>query len=124
MAQQFKAAAADNYTLSRKMHFYKRLIISVSFAILLLLVSLGVGMWGYHYFEGMSAVDAFVNAAMILSGMGPVDPLHTEGGKIFAGCYAIYSGVAFLVSIAVVLAPILHHGLHLFHLELSENKDK
>ncbi len=82
--------------------------------------ALGVGILGYHGFEKMPWVDALANAAMILGGMGPVDPLHTTGGKVFAAIYALFSGLVFLVVMAVVLAPIVHRFLHRFHLELSE----
>lgn len=74
-------------------------------------------MAGYHYYESMSWVDAYVNAAMILSGMGPVNPLQTDAGKIFAGSYALFSGIVFLVVIAVIFAPVIHRFLHKFHLE-------
>ncbi len=79
--------------------------------------SLGVGMIGYHAFEKMSWLDSFVNASMILSGMGPVTPIQTDGGKLFAGCYALYSGLALIASLGVVFAPIFHRFLHKFHLE-------
>jgi len=97
--------------------FYRRVARSVFFALLLLSLSLGVGMWGYHHFEHMPWIDAFVNASMILSGMGPLGELHTTEGKLFAGFYALYSGVAFLVIIAVVLTPILHRAIHKLHLD-------
>jgi hypothetical protein len=77
--------------------------------------SLLAGMWGYAHFEGMGATDSFLNASMILSGMGPADALRTEGGKLFAGCYALYSGLAVLAVAGVVFAPILHRLLHHFH---------
>ena len=74
-------------------------------------------MTGYHYSEDMPWIDAYVNAAMILSGMGPVTELHTNAGKIFAGSYALFSGIIFLVVIAVILAPLFHRFLHKFHLQ-------
>ncbi len=80
-------------------------------------VSLAGGMAGYEYFEGMNMVDAFVNAAMILSGMGPIGELKTNGGKIFAGCYALFSGLVFIGSAAVLVAPWLHGLLHRLHAE-------
>ncbi len=79
--------------------------------------SLAVGMAGYRYTEGMPWIDAFVNASMILSGMGPLDPPKTFGGKLFAGLYALYSGLAVLVAAAVLLTPVFHRLLHRFHLE-------
>src|SRR5512142_1673296 len=79
--------------------------------------SLVVGMAGYHFTEALSWLDSFVNASMILGGMGPVDPLHTTAGKLFAGSYALFSGIVFLVGVAVLAAPAFHRFLHRFHLE-------
>ncbi len=79
--------------------------------------SLFLGMCGYHYFEGMTWVDAFVDAAMILSGMGPVSPLHTSAGKVFAGSYALFSGIVFLVTVAIVFSPVIHRFFHKFHIQ-------
>src|SRR5436189_5481659 len=87
----------------------------------LIALSLAGGMAGYQYFEGMSLVDAFVNAAMILSGMGPVGELKTSGGKIFAGCYALYSGLALITVAAITLSPVFHRFLHRFHLEVHRH---
>ena len=89
----------------------------VLIGIAVILGSLGVGMLGYHHFENMAWVDAYVNAAMILSGMGPISTLTTEGGKIFAGTYALFSGILFLVVIAVTFAPVVRRFLHRFHME-------
>ena len=88
-----------------------------------IVVSLFAGMLGYHVLEGMAWIDAFVNAAMILSGMGPVTPLNTAAGKLFAGLYAIYSGLAIILVAGIMFAPVVHRFLHRFHLE-SEEKDK
>jgi len=98
-------------------HYYRRLARHAAMAAGLLLAGLLVGMVGYHLTEGFGWVDAFANAAMILSGMGPLDPIKTAGGRIFAGCYAIFSGVAFLTTVGVLLAPVVHRALHRFHLE-------
>ncbi len=97
--------------------FYARLARSAALAGGIVTVSLGIGMAGYHAFERLSWVDAFVNAAMLLSGMGPVNPLQTNAGKVFAGCYALFSGLAFITAVGVVFAPIFHRFLHKFHLE-------
>ncbi len=86
----------------------------------LILLSLIGGMAGYHFTEDLPWIDAFVNAAMILGGMGPVDPLKTFDGKLFAGCYALYSGLMVIVSAAVLFAPALHRMLHKFHAEVEE----
>lgn len=84
-------------------------------------VALGLGMADYHYFEEMNWVDAFENAAMILSGMGPVSTLQTDPSKIFAGCYALFSGLMFITVTGIVLAPVAHRALHKFHLESGKN---
>jgi hypothetical protein len=94
--------------------FIKRIIRNLLIGCVIIAVSLGLGMFGYSHFENMSWVDAYENASMILSGMGPVDSLHTESGKIFAGSYALFSGIVFLVVIAVIIAPIFHRFLHKF----------
>ena len=88
----------------------------------LTIVGLAIGIAGYAGFEGMSLVDAYVNAAMILSGMGPIGELKTTAGKIFAGSYAIFSGLVIVIATAFVLAPIFHRVLHRFHVE-TDQKD-
>ena len=89
-------------------------------ALLLVAVSWFIGAVGYRGFEHMSWIDAMLNAAMILGGMGPVNALQTDGGKIFASLYALFSGVVFLLSVGVLLAPLVHRLMHQFHLQ----KDK
>ena len=88
-------------------------------ALALVLGTLWIGMAGYRWFEGLSWIDAYLNAAMILGGMGPVAELHTTAGKLFAGCYAIYCGIALIGTTAVIFAPVIHRVLHKFHLEDS-----
>ena len=95
--------------------FARRLVFHASVAAGLLFGSLLLGMAGYGYFESMAWRDAFVNAAMLLGGMGPVDKLRTEGGKLFAGVYALYAGMVFLVVASLILAPVVHRVLHTFH---------
>jgi hypothetical protein len=85
-------------------------------------VSLLGGMIGYRCTEGMDWLDAFANAAMILSGMGPLGPLQTSGGKLFAGCYALYSGLVLILAAGLLFAPLVHRMLHRFHLE-SDKKE-
>ncbi len=97
--------------------FARRLARNFAAASALVGVSLLAGMLGYHLTEGMGAVDAFANAAMILSGMGPLEPLRTPGGKLFAGAYALYSGLVLVMAAGVVLAPVAHRMFHRFHLE-------
>jgi hypothetical protein len=85
--------------------------------------SLLLGMVGYHGLEGLSWVDALVNSAMLLGGMGPVNELHTVAGKLFASFYALYSGLVFLIAAGVLLVPIAHRFLHHFHINLEEEDD-
>jgi hypothetical protein len=103
--------------------FYARLARSAALALGIVLASLALGMAGYHYFEKLIWLDAFLNAAMILSGMGPVAPIQTNAGKLFAGCYALFSGLAFITSIGVVLAPVFHRFLHKFHLDSERDRE-
>ncbi len=103
--------------------FFMRMLSAIGLWIVLTLVGLAVGMTGYAYFESMSVADAYVNAAMILSGMGPVNELKTTAGKVFAGSYAILSGLIIVIATGFVLAPIFHRVLHLFHVEQGDNKN-
>ena len=107
--------------LSRPMLF-RRMARPLSYAAALILVSLGVGMVGYHAFGTLPWIDAFVNACMLLGGMGPVGEITTPSGKIFAGIFALYAGLVFLAVTAFVLAPIFHHVLHRFHWEAKVQK--
>ena len=102
--------------------FLLRLLRSVFIAVGVVLVSLAIGAVGYHGFEGLSWLQATLNASMILTGMGPVDELHTTGGKVFATLYALYSGVAFLTVVAVLFAPVAHRFLHRFHLMAEDER--
>ncbi len=100
-----------------KKKFLKRLSMNIIFGVLAIASALYLGMWGYSHFEKMSPIDAYVNAAMILSGMGPVSELKTDAGKIFAGSYALFSGIIFLVIMAIILTPIIHRITHKLHME-------
>ena len=100
--------------------FFVRMAKSVALWVAIMVFGLLVGMAGYAWTEGMSTVDAFVNAAMILSGMGPVSELHTDAGKWFAGSYAIFSGLVIVLATGVVLAPIIHHVLHVVHFDTDD----
>lgn len=97
--------------------FLRRVVRHALGAVLLLALSLLFGMAGYMGFERLSATDAFLNSAMLLGGMGPVDPPRTEGGKLFAGAYALYAGLVFIVAAGLVVAPLAHRLLHRFHWE-------
>jgi len=104
----------DHHPLAPRAVFVKRLVLNFVIGVFIVLCSLSLGMAGYMHFEKMSLVDAYENAAMILSGMGPVDTIKTVEGKIFAGTYALFSGVIFLVVIAIIFAPIFHRFFHGF----------
>lgn len=103
--------------LASRTEFSTRLARNGLWSLAVIAVSLGIGMAGYMGFEHMSTVDAFVNAAMILSGMGPLTPLFTTGGKIFAALYAIVSGLLLFAVAGLILAPIYHRILHRFHVQ-------
>jgi hypothetical protein len=97
--------------------FLRRLATSTILGLSLILVSLAVGMTGYHVFESLAWLDAFVNAAMILSGMGPLAQPQTTYGKLFAGLYALYSGLAVVMIAGITFAPVVHRFLHHIHVE-------
>jgi len=102
--------------LAKRSVFAKRLGLNGITGLTLLVFSLGIGMTGYHFLEGLSWIDSLLNASMILGGMGPVAPLQTVAGKLFASFYALYSGVILLASVGILAAPIFHRFLHHFHL--------
>lgn len=102
-------------SLLPRVTFYRRIAGHLAIGAALVAVSLGFGMLGYMATEHMSALDAFLNAAMLLGGMGPVTPLTTSAGKLFAGCFALYAGLVFIACAALVMAPIFHRALHHFH---------
>lgn len=102
--------------------FFKKFSRNLLIGLSVILLSLGIGMMGYHHYEKMNWVDSYLNAAMILSGMGPASPIQTEKGKIFAGSYALFSGILFLVMIAFILAPVIHRLFHKWHLEYTKEK--
>jgi hypothetical protein len=83
----------------------------------LIAVSLGIGILGYHYLESLPWIDSLLNAAMILGGMGPVNTLQTNAGKIFAALYALFSGIVFIVVAGLLFGPIFHRLLHRFHFD-------
>ncbi|MFN7097533.1 MAG: hypothetical protein ACK4PR_08245 [Gammaproteobacteria bacterium] len=97
--------------------FILRLARSFAIGLAAIAVALYIGMAGYHYFEGMSWLDAFANAAMILSGMGPLAPVYTTAGKLFAGFYALFSGLSFIFIIGLMFTPVIHRLFHKFHLD-------
>jgi hypothetical protein len=105
--------------LDRK-QFIDRLGRHLLLAVGVLSLAWGIGIVGYHGIVGQAWIDAVLNSAMILAGMGPVDPIHTDGGKLFAAFYALFSGIVFLVAAGVLVAPLFHRVLHHFHLEIEE----
>ena len=114
---------ARHQPLLSRAAFFRRLARHFLASVLLVGGSLLGGMAGYRYFEGMSWIDAYANAAMILSGMGPLAQLETFGGKLFAGSYALYSGLAVIVAMSIILSPVLHRLLHSFHLQSDKEND-
>jgi hypothetical protein len=107
--------------LPRRKFFY-RIAASIGIVAGIVAFSLFMGSAGYHYLAGLPWIDALLNASMILAGMGPVDPVKSTAAKLFATFYALYSGIAFLTMIAILMAPILHRFLHNFHLEMKDEK--
>jgi hypothetical protein len=107
--------------LPRKI-FFRRLLIHGSVALGIIAGSLAIGVLGYHFLGGLEWIDALHNASMILGGMGPIDHIDSTAGKIFASCYALYSGMLFLVIASILLGPIVHRFLHRLHLEQEEDE--
>jgi hypothetical protein len=102
--------------------FLRRMASHFAMAVAMLLASLLLGIAGYMYFEHFTAIDAFLNASMLLGGMGPVDPPQTFGGKLFAGLYALYAGLLVLVVAGVLFAPVAHRLMHRLHWDENEGK--
>jgi hypothetical protein len=102
-----------------RLHFIMRLLLHGVVTSALILGSLVLGIIGYMSFEHLSLTDAFLNASMLLGGMGPVDPPHTEAGKLFAGFYALYSGLVVLIAAGIIFTPVLHRVMHKLHWEAS-----
>jgi hypothetical protein len=100
--------------------FLIRLLSTFLIGLVIIIISLYAGMVGYHLFENMSWIDAFVNASMILSGMGPLTNLTTRAGKLFAGFYALYSGFAIIIIISIIFSPIIHRFFHKLHLDTED----
>ena len=100
-----------------KSRFREHMRANLTVAFLILVTSLGIGMVGYHQLAGLGWVDSFLNASMLLSGMGPVSKLQSDGAKLFAGLYALYCGVVFIASVGLVMTPVASHLLRRFHLD-------
>jgi hypothetical protein len=104
--------------------FYKRLFNNLLLALLFILISLIIGIGGYMLFADLNFVDALLNASMILGGMGPVDAMPNTASKYFASFYALFSGITFLSTVVVLIAPIVHRVMHKFHLETETDEEK
>ena len=102
--------------------FRLRVLRHLGLAALIIGGGLGIGVLGYHFCERLDWLDSLLNASMILSGMGPVDPIKHTAGKWFAAFYALFSGVAFITTAGVIFAPLVHRFLHKFHLESADEQ--
>jgi uncharacterized protein involved in cysteine biosynthesis len=112
-----------NKNILSKRDFAKRMLRYFIFATILILLSLGIGVVGYHITAGLGWIDSLLNASMILTGMGPVDRLTNDTAKVFASFYSLFSGVAFLSTVAIFFSPIAHRLLHLLHVENTEEEN-
>jgi hypothetical protein len=102
--------------------FVYRFLLHALLALAVIALALGIGIVGYHRFEGLSWLDSFLNASMILGGMGPVNELHCPEAKLFAGCYALFAGLGFIVFVGIIVLPFAHRFLHILHLDSDEEK--
>jgi hypothetical protein len=103
-------------------HFYLHMMRNALWGLMLTTIALLIGIVGYHITEKMSWIDSFMNASMILSGMGPATTLNTTAGKLFAGFYALFSGLAFIAIIVIILSPVMHRFFRKIHLEGDSEK--
>ena len=101
--------------------FLRRQVGYAATALGVIVISLGIGVLGYHGIEHLPWIDSLLNASFILTGMGPVDPVRSVAGKLFASAYAVFSGIAFLTTIGILLTPLVHRFLHRFHVEESKS---
>ena len=108
--------------LATRNAYYKRLLKSFLVVSIFMSVSLTIGVVGYHFIANMSWTDSLLNASMILGGMGPVDQITNQSGKIFASFYALYSGISFLTSFSILIAPAFHRLMHKFHLDNDDDQ--
>lgn len=111
----------DQEPLSRRL-FAMRMMRHAAAGAVIVAGSLTLGMWGYHRFARESWLDAFVNSAMLLGGMGQIGTVDSEGGRLFSGFFALYAGMVFLVLIATILTPVFHRVLHRFHWEADRKR--
>ena len=125
MSESRRSSIVEVHSTRRALrrNLVRRLVRNGAIVAALIVLALGMGAIGYHVLDGLPWLDAVLNAAMILTGMGPIAPISTPAAKVFATFYALFSGVFFLTMVAVLLAPALHHFLHRFHLDLSKQQD-
>lgn len=112
-----------NSPMASHVEFLGRLGLNILVSLVLVGIALGAGMIGYHVLEKLSWLDAFLNSAMLLGGMGPVDTMHTDSGKLFAGIYALACGLVFVLASGIVLAPVAHRVLHALHVDDDDKGD-
>jgi hypothetical protein len=102
--------------------FLRRMFKSLSLALALITIALAIGTGGYHWIAKLAWIDAFMEASMILGGMGPTSQLASNGAKIFASLYALFSGLIFIAIMGILLTPVAHRMLHAFHIDnVDEN---
>jgi hypothetical protein len=106
-----------NHPLLSRAKFAERVARHLLLALFLVGIALGIGVFGYHFLGELGWIDSFLNASMILGGMGPVDPLHSSAAKVFASCYALFSGLAFIGIASLIVVPFAHRLLHRFHVD-------
>ena len=103
--------------LASRATFYQRILKNIIIAVIIMIVCLAIGVAGYHYSDNIPWLDALHNASMILSGMGPVADIKSDGGKLFSSAYALFSGVVFITNVGVILAPAIHRIFHRLHVD-------
>ena len=111
-------------SLLPRRHYIQRLVWHGILGLALILASLAIGILGYHVLEGFSWLDSLLNASMILGGMGPVNELYTDAGKLFASFYSLFAGIVFLVIAGILVAPAVHRFLHRLHMEAGDKSSK
>jgi hypothetical protein len=120
----FPALERRGQPLAPRWLFFRRLVINVGIALVVVLVSLGVGMVGYHTLEGLNWLESFGHAAMILGGMGPYDEPSNDSAKLFEGLYALYSGLLLIGVTGLILSPVFHRVMHQLHLPDETDLDE
>jgi lysylphosphatidylglycerol synthetase-like protein (DUF2156 family) len=100
--------------------FYHRVLLALALSVVVIGISLGLGVLGYHHFAGLAWVDALLNASMILTGMGPVNTLGSDSAKVFASAYALFSALVFITVTGILLTPVFHRALRVFHFEQGD----